>query len=529
MEHMKKNIRLPLIVLLLIGVALAATGCGSDTPLVVYWTATYAPTTPEVTEGTAVAATTELPTDAPAPTAQASLEATVSPAVTTVTEATAVAVLPSPVPPTADSQPQVIPPVTVAPISPNAIAPQPTISPISVTPQVTDEPTPSVLPDFVPRPLPDLDRARVGVQLDINLSQDDWNYAMSRIEQLGVSWVKVQLPWRDMQPNGPNDRDNEFFLRTEQYLEDASNRGFNVLVSIVKAPNWARSVLAEDGTPDNPADLANFITILLEEVNPGLARDLLGNYIDAIEIWNEPNLLREWQGTIPFNGAGYMQLFRPAYDAIRAYSSSIIVITAGLAPTSTSAVSVDDRDFLRQMYQAGLGAYDDVMIGAHPYGWGNAPDDRCCNAIEGRGWDDDPHFFFLETLQAYREIMSQNGDADTPMFITEFGYASWDGFPTSLPAGSEWMAYNDRYRQGVYTIRALQIAQERNVAVTVLWNLNFATLTGLIANSDERAAYSMLVPGTLGTIDVNSSDRTERPIFWMLYDALRPEISLDSY
>ncbi|MCA9896497.1 MAG: cellulase family glycosylhydrolase, partial [Anaerolineae bacterium] len=190
---------------------------------------------------------------------------------------------------------------------------------------------------------------------------------------LGLKWVKVQLPWRDMQPNGPDERDNEFFRRIEQHLEDANNRGMNMLVSVVKAPTWARSVQAEDGPPDDPNALARFITIIFEEFNAGLNREMVGEYIDAIEIWNEPNLQREWQGTLPFNGAGYMQLFGPAYQAVRAYSPTITVVTAGLAPTSTQSFSVDDRDFLRQMYNAGLAQYGDVVVGVHPYGWGNAP------------------------------------------------------------------------------------------------------------------------------------------------------------
>jgi hypothetical protein len=116
------------------------------------------------------------------------------------------------------------------------------------------------------------------------------------------------------------------------------------------------------------------------------------------------------------------------------------------------------------------------------------------------------------------------------MWITEFGYASWDGFPTGVPAGDEWMTYTDKLEQGIYTMRALEIIQSSpDLGVTSLWNLNFATLTGLIQNSDERVAYSMIVPGTLGVIDPNSADRTERPIYWMLYDAVRPDVQLPSF
>jgi hypothetical protein len=96
--------------------------------------------------------------------------------------------------------------------------------------------------------------------------------------------------------------------------------------------------------------------------------------------------------------------------------------------------------------------------------------------------------------------------------------------------GDEWMRDTDRMEQGIYTMRTLEILQSSpDVGNTMLWNLNFATLAGLLQNGDERAAYSMIVPGTLGVVDPASTDRTERPIYWMLYDAVRPDVQLPSF
>ncbi len=490
--------RLTRLHLLLVFVcALWITACSAQDRIIIFVTPTQPPT--------------ETPTLLP-------VTSTFTPSPTSGTpEATALA---SP-----SASPTVGTPSFIGPIIGPGYTPPPTETPLPSPTPAEGTPT-AALPQPGALPLmPLLDGERLGIQLDINLSDQDWNEAMARIEQLGVRWVKVQLPWRDMQPNGPDERDTEFFRRIEKHLEDASRRGFNVLVSVVKAPAWARSVQAEDGPPDDPNALAAFVSLILNEFNAGLNREMLGEYIDAVEIWNEPNLIREWQGTLPFTGAGYMQLFAPSYQAVRAYSSEIAVVTAGLAPTSTTAGSVDDIEFLRQMYSAGLGSYGDVVVGVHPYGWGNPPDARCCGS---RGWDEDPHFYYLETLDAYRTIMNNSGHASTQLWITEFGYASWDGFPLDPP--QPWMAFNDRWAQGGYTIRAIQIAQERgDVGVKVLWNLNFAVLSGLITGRDERAAYSMIVPGTGCQIDPNSEAHTERPLYWMLYDALRPDVALTDW
>jgi aryl-phospho-beta-D-glucosidase BglC (GH1 family) len=389
--------------------------------------------------------------------------------------------------------------------------------------------TPSLSAPTLP-PLPYLNPEVMGIQLEPNLSSDDWAEAMRRVtDNLSVRWIKLQIPWREMQPDRPDQIDSEFFRRVEQYIEDANLRGLNVLISVAKAPAWARSIVEEDGAPDDPQALANFLTLLLREISPDQSRGMVGEYIDAIEIWNEPNLRREWQGTLPFNGAGYMQLFAPAYAAIRAYSSSIPIITAGLAPTSTGGGSVDDTEYLRQMYAAGLGAYRDVYIGIHPFSWANAPDAVCC-PNSGAGWDDNPHFFMADTVRAYRDAMVANGHGANKLWVTEFGWATWDGFPGDPPAGSEWMRQNDKWEQALYTIRAFEIFQNTEYfAPAMLWNLNFAALNSMVANRDERAAYSIVVPGSAGVIDINSTDRTERPLYWMLYDAVRPDVQLERY
>ncbi|MBC8098536.1 MAG: hypothetical protein H7Y11_03780, partial [Armatimonadetes bacterium] len=187
-------------------------------------------------------------------------------------------------------------------------------------------------------------------------------------------------------------------------------------------------------------------------------------------------------------------------------------ITAGLAPTGTSAFSVDDREYLRQMYAAGLAGYANVAVGVHPYAWGNAPDARCCAPGGDRGWDDDPHFFFLDTLDETRAIMTANGHS-APLWITELGWATWQDLSVGLPDPAEnnlWMGYNSPDDQANYTLRALEILQRErtDTPMTFLWNLNFANETS-IQNRQEVIAYSMLLPGVA------------RPLFYLLPLALK--------
>ncbi|MBC7813502.1 MAG: cellulase family glycosylhydrolase [Burkholderiales bacterium] len=381
-------------------------------------------------------------------------------------------------------------------VLPPTSTPRPSLTP-------TEGPTLTPGPSDTPQgptgtPLPGIDLNSVGVQLvGINVDGADFNNDLYRAsEHLGVGWVKLQIPWDNVQPDGPTDM-GESFRRLEIYIEQAHNQGFNVLLSVAKAPDWARSNHEQDGPPDDPQALANFITLMLSE---------FGYAVNAIEVWNEPNLDREWIGQ-PINGGRYMDYFRPAYDAIRAYSPTIAIVTAGLAPTSNSAGTVDDRTFLQQMYNAGLANYSDVAVGIHPYGWGNSPDARCCDPSDARGWDDRPQFFFMNTIEDYRNIMVNSGHSNNQLWVTEFGWGTWDRFPGDPP--EPWMRYNNEQDQANYTIRALEIMSDLGyIGPRIIWNLDFAVPI-LIDQRDERIIYSLVLP---------EGNPQERPLYWMLYE-----------
>ena len=301
--------------------------------------------------------------------------------------------------------------------------------PPTSTPHPTQAPTavPIVLPPTLPRsaavtPFPRdqtrLDPAQMGIQAHYNYDVAGWGAVMFHAAALRMGWVKVQAAWEWLQPKGAGQFDQNFRL-FQIHVQEADKRGFQVMLSLVKAPDWARHIdRNEDGPPDDLNNLVWFIQMLLEKVGP---------YIDAIEIWNEPNLKREWTGGRPISGASYMELFAAAYNAIRAYSPyitkrawratvmsrSVCIPTVGaIRPISSAAIismgkagTITRNSFSSrlltitahqsspptvwrplaitpafqsrtaptcagQMYQAGLARYSDVKIGVHPYSWG---------------------------------------------------------------------------------------------------------------------------------------------------------------
>ncbi len=516
----KTNHTCHLCFLVLLSVLLVA--CSPQAPIVIYVTPTHEAEAASASIATLVP-TLLPPTETPVlPTETSSLTETPVPVVPsgpTNTPLGAVIGGDYTLPPTSTPQPSAtsLPPTE-----------GPTLEPSQVPPTVPTSVPPTTGPQSAA--LPDLDPARMGIQLDPNLDQNDWNKALDSISNLGVKWLKVQISWKQLQPNNADETTVDF-KRLEIYLETANQKGLDILISVAKAPAWARSNQTEDGPPDDPNTLANFINLMMQE---------FGQHLDAIEVWNEPNLSREWQGQ-PLNGASYMKLLMPSYNAINAYSERmktdpkepravpLMIITAGLAPTSDNAEigARDDRSYLQEIYNAGLGNLPNIYVGIHPYGWGNPPDSTCCQMSQDRGWDDNPHFFFLDNVNAFHDIMVKNGATSSKLFATEFGYATWDRFPGDPP--QPWMAYNDRMTQGTYLVRAFQMAQSMDfMGPMILWNLNVANKV-TISNSDEMAAYSITFPGDQCNLNLDSSSRTERPAYWMIYDAVRPDVQLPSY
>lgn len=381
------------------------------------------------------------------------------------------------------------------------VGPGHTLVPTETRPAST--PVPTVVPTAgpSPTPLPGLRRDLMGIQIHPHINNREFEENLARARELGVIWVKFQFNWSLLE-SAPGQY-TELFYMLRLYVQQAHTQGFKVMISVAKAPGWARTpdadgTMRENGPPDDPQALARFLSGMLTQI----ARDALGQpYVEAVEVWNEPNLEREWYGN-PITGGDYMRYFGPAYDAIKQFAPSITVITAAPAPTGDSVWSTNDRNWLQQMYDAGLAAYGaSVAVGIHPYGWANAPSARCCLAAS-RGWDDQPQFFFLDTIEDYRAIMVANGHADAQLWTTEFGWATFDGLRTGadgsgpaplVPTGLEYFGQINQWQQADFTLEAFALAQDRPyMGPMILWNLNFGTIPGAIEQADPKTGYSLL-------------------------------------
>jgi hypothetical protein len=260
------------------------------------------------------------------------------------------------------------------------------------------------------------------------------------VQRMAFSHIKQTFAWEDIEP-----RQGVFaFQRADEILGEIERRNLRIIVRLSDAPAWShpdqpgeRGVDYVDAPPDNVADFAAYC---------GAVASRYAGRIDAYQVWNEPNLGREWGNRRP-DAQGYARLLQACSDAIRAADPLAIIISAGLAPTGNDdAMAVPDDVYLQQLYDAGFQQYIDVL-GAHAPGY-TAPWVAPEEAPGGH------RFFAFRRPEDLRRIMIANGDAARQMAILETGYTT-----DRLHDSMAWFAVTE-FEQAVRMVEAYQFAAD---------------------------------------------------------------------
>jgi hypothetical protein len=223
--------------------------------------------------------------------------------------------------------------------------------------------------------------------------------------------------------------------------------GLKLLIRLDGIPPWAKLKLGDapeaEYTPVKVAEFADYC---------GAVATRYRGRIAAYEVWNEPNLAREWAGQPP-NPPGYVALLKACYLALKAADPQASVISAGMAPTGTDdpAVAMPDDKFLRLMYEAGAAPYFD-LLGVHAPGYMNPPE-RSPAETEA-----DPElqarWITFRRTEDLRALMVEYGDGAKQVAITEMGWTT-----DSVNPGYSWYAVTQE-QQADYLVRAYQFAKK---------------------------------------------------------------------
>ncbi len=357
--------------------------------------------------------------------------------------------------------------------TPAAVTAQATVAaaPSPVMAQATIAATPS--PGAQRRPF------TLGVTVADASDAPDRSFALAR--QAGLTHAYVVVDWANVLHEGgrfawdagqANDVDN--------FLRAARAHNVRLVVRLGRPQGWTQSLSRLDPS-------------LMERFAEGVASRARG-VAAAYEVLNEPNLSFEWGG--PPDPAAYARLLAAAHRGVKRADPAAVVLAAGLSPyTGGQAGTMEDVDFLRSLYAAGAkGTFDALAM--HAYGGPRPP-------------DQDPAGCGLcfRRVELYRRVMVERGDAETPAWITEFGYLH----ATNLALGPyDWMKVSPQ-QQADYLRAAVEYARRHWTWLEgmVLFNLDFSTVPW---NPPTSGAYwfALLNP-----------DRTPRPAYLAVRDLAR--------
>ncbi|MDZ4766596.1 MAG: hypothetical protein SGI73_18825 [Chloroflexota bacterium] len=368
-------------------------------------------------------------------------------------------------------------PIRVANTDPNASGNVQTAPPsVGIGGEAPVTPTPAAEPSgivIVPRPatvnpLP----IPVGGQFD---SFDE--EAAELIRAAGLTWIKWQIPFVV----------GDFSLITvaRDRVNWSHERGFRALLSV----KGNKDELAAMGAAYY-AEYASFVGELAR-LQP-----------EAIQIWNEQNLDREWpNGQI--DPRRYLALLQPAYETIKSIDPTVQVITGAPSPTGaesvfgTDAVWNDDR-YYNGMASAGVANFTDC-IGIHYNEGIIAP-----AQLGGDPRGDYPTYYLGSMMdRAAFPFRASN----KPLCFSEMGYLSPEGYG-ALPQGFEWGQNTSVAEQAQWLRDAIQIAAQRqnpSVNLLIIFNVNFTRFV----DGDPQGGFGIIRPdGSCPACDAIATLRT---------------------
>lgn len=221
----------------------------------------------------------------------------------------------------------------------------------------------------------------------------------------GFRFVRQPVSWRAIEP-----AKGQFAWDQYDRIVDGLNREkIGVIAVISGTPDWAldpQGGKTADGPPQDTATLNAF------------AKAFTARYqakVPFVQIWNAPNNPVNWSGQRA-SGRDFLPLLAAGYNGAKAGYAEVGVITPELDETQTGVRGETDLTFLKQMYQAGGADFFDI-VGVRLDGGTYSPDDRRVSASR----------INLSRAILFRELMINEGDAQTPVWATSFGWAAKDG------------------------------------------------------------------------------------------------------
>lgn len=298
--------------------------------------------------------------------------------------------------------------------------------------------------------LPGAPDAQAGPALDPRFGAVEAFRAPDHARELGIGWQRILFWWNALQPNSPNDWNEDYLPNgiVQSGLED----GRSIVGCLVTTPKWANGT----GRPFDPPQ-----NLYLPYDHPDnywgqFVKKIVSKYkgrIDHWIVWNEPDVWDSanpgytWSGSV----ADYYQLLKVAYQAAKATNPDSKVLLAGLTYWW-------DEEYNREQYFKRLLDVAEKDPTASANNW--------YFDIAVLQLYNDPRMLYDVPL-TYRRIMREHG-IDKPIWINETNVTPWDDPAAPLP--------RERFRatldeQASYIVQALSYALAAGVERVAIYKM----------------------------------------------------------
>lgn len=350
--------------------------------------------------------------------------------------------------------------------------------------------TPQAAPSRQPAPLPLADVNPIGTSVFMHKEVDSIkkDKTVSLLYEGKFAWIKQQFPWPEIEINGPGDfydkkNDKSAWSKFDDIVQRSTRAGLHIIARLDRAPQWAITPGDPDyAPPRDPQLYAAFVSAFVTRYK---------GKIQAIQIWNEPNLQDEWLGPgKPVDPARYAALLKAAYLAAKKIDPNIIVLSAPLATTNEEGGNLRETIYLQRMYDALARMYNPA----------NTSDcDKCFDVLSANAFGlefppenpPDPQVLNFRRVELSRQVMERNGDEAKPVWFTEYG---WNAAPANLSADQlKLWRHVSQVEQADYTVRGIQYARENWpwAGVFTIW---FFRQVGDMSPSQAEYYFGMVTP-----------------------------------
>ena len=293
-----------------------------------------------------------------------------------------------------------------------------------------------------------------------------------KLQDAGVKWLRVDMGWSSFQENGPNSYSQWYIDRAEFVVNEARERGMQLLITLWRTPHWENGADVID-PPKNPANFGKFC---------GWFAARFKGRVAAYEIWNEPNLDSFWGG----DAKDYADILKASYGPIKQADPAAKVLVGGPA--------YNDTNWLKAIYAHGIHGYFDAMA-THPY---QAPTDLPPETPDPTG----TNIWLISHVASVYKLMQSYGDGDKKIWFTEYGWSTHANSPGQL----NWERGVTYEQQADYYVRAIKfVASNYPYVEAMFWY-------------DERNDAS-------GNIQVDNygilhRDLSPKPVYWAMKEFL---------